>query len=157
MDITSDQTTAPPTPSIFRYTLGFLLVGMAWGLTTPFIRRAALDFHPPPHASLTRLRAAEPSYPSPSSSPLSSQTTPTIPSQPRLWLGRLAWTWWYLKLKAATGAWTVADLLRSPRYAAPLVVNLTGSVWFFLLIGKAGASCFYSLFLPISPLSLATD
>ncbi len=30
------------------------------------------------------------------------------------------------------------DLLRSPAYAVPLVVNLTGSVWFFLLIGKAG-------------------
>lgn len=34
--------------------------------------------------------------------------------------------------------WTVVDLLRSPAYAVPLVVNLTGSVWFFLLIGKAG-------------------
>lgn len=33
---------------------------------------------------------------------------------------------------------TVTDLLRSPSYALPLVVNLTGSVWFFLLIGKAG-------------------
>ena len=30
------------------------------------------------------------------------------------------------------------DLLRSPSYAVPLVINLTGSVWFFLLIGKAG-------------------
>jgi len=30
------------------------------------------------------------------------------------------------------------DLLRSPAYALPLVVNLTGSVWFFLLIGRAG-------------------
>ena len=30
------------------------------------------------------------------------------------------------------------DLLRSPGYAVPLVINLTGSVWFFLLIGKAG-------------------
>ena len=32
----------------------------------------------------------------------------------------------------------VFDLLRSPRYCVPLVVNLTGSVWFFLLIGRAG-------------------
>lgn len=30
------------------------------------------------------------------------------------------------------------DLLRCPGYAVPLGVNLTGSVWFFLLIGKAG-------------------
>lgn len=32
----------------------------------------------------------------------------------------------------------VVDLLRNPRYAVPLVINLTGSIWFFLLIGKAG-------------------
>ena len=36
------------------------------------------------------------------------------------------------------GFFTVMDLLRSPSYAVPLVINLTGSVWFFLLIGKAG-------------------
>ena len=35
------------------------------------------------------------------------------------------------------------DLLRSPAYAVPLVVNLTGSVWFFLLIGKAGELGFF--------------
>ncbi|MCJ1273858.1 hypothetical protein MMC21_001651 [Puttea exsequens] len=45
----------PPTPSILAWTLGFLLVGAAWGLTTPFIRRAALHFHPAPHASLERV------------------------------------------------------------------------------------------------------
>ena len=32
------------------------------------------------------------------------------------------------------------DLLRSPGYAVPLLINLTGSVWFFLLIGQAGQS-----------------
>lgn len=41
--------------------------------------------------------------------------------------------------------WTVVDLLRSPAYAVPLVVNLTGSVWFFLLIGKAGRCCLFFL------------
>ena len=41
----------------------------------------------------------------------------------------------------ATGVYTVVDLLRRPGYAVPLLVNLTGSVWFFLLIGKAGR-CF---------------
>lgn len=29
-------------PSIFRWTLGFLMVGACWGLTTPFMRRAAM-------------------------------------------------------------------------------------------------------------------
>lgn len=43
-----------------------------------------------------------------------------------------------MKWRALKAAWTVVDLLRSPAYAVPLVVNLTGSVWFFLLIGKAG-------------------
>jgi len=32
-------TTTDPTPSVFRWTIGFLLVGMAWGFTTPFMRR----------------------------------------------------------------------------------------------------------------------
>jgi len=39
----------------------------------------------------------------------------------------------------------VVDLLKNPRYAAPLVLNLTGSVWFFLLIGKAGTLFYISL------------
>ncbi|KAJ3945256.1 uncharacterized protein N0V96_005282 [Colletotrichum fioriniae] len=34
----------------------------------------------------------------------------------------------------------VVDLLRNPRYAVPLLINLTGSVWFFLLIGQAELS-----------------
>lgn len=32
----------------------------------------------------------------------------------------------------------VLDLLRDWRYAVPLVLNLTGSVWFFLVVGAAG-------------------
>ena len=92
----------PPAPSIFQYTLGFLLVGMAWGLTTPFIRRAAVDF--------------------------------SAPSRPALESPRNSW----VKRKILKGIYTVLDLLRQPAYAVPLVINLTGSVWFFLLIGKAG-------------------
>ena len=31
-----------PQPSIFRWVLGFLMVGACWGLTTPFMRKAAM-------------------------------------------------------------------------------------------------------------------
>ncbi|KAF6218386.1 hypothetical protein HO133_005733 [Letharia lupina] len=102
----SDPDAPPPSPpSILNWTLGFLLVGLAWGLTTPFIRRAALHFHPPAHPSLDRV------------------DTGTRAGRARR--------------RVLKAAWTVADLLRSPAYALPLVVNLTGSVWFFLLIGRA--------------------
>ena len=93
-----------PTASPFRWTLGFLLVGLAWGFSTPFIRRAAISHHPAPHPSLD-----EPSL---------------------SWLAKRTLSIWY----------QVTDLLRNPRYAVPLLVNLTGSVWFFLLIGRAGES-----------------
>ena len=101
---TMEETLPSPTshPSIFAYTLSFLLVGAAWGLTTPFIRRAAISFHPPT----------------------------------RSWVKSARNSW--IKRKVLGGLFTVYDLLRSPAYAAPLVLNLTGSVWFFLLVGKAG-------------------
>jgi hypothetical protein len=89
-------------PSIFRSTLGFLLVGIAWGLTTPFIRRAAVNFSPPPHPAVTN--------------PANS----------------------WLKRKFLGAVFSTLDLLRCPAYAVPLVINLTGSVWFFLLVGKEG-------------------
>lgn len=44
----------------------------------------------------------------------------------------------WLKNKIYGAFFAVTDLLRNPRYAVPLVINLMGSVWFFLLIGKAG-------------------
>lgn len=44
----------------------------------------------------------------------------------------------WIKNKIYGAFFAVTDLLRNPRYAVPLVINLTGSVWFFLLIGKAG-------------------
>ena len=49
MSTPSPPPTDPPpsSPSILNWTLGFLLVGVAWGFTTPFIRRAAVSFHPP--------------------------------------------------------------------------------------------------------------
>lgn len=93
-----------PRPPVINYVLGFLLVGLAWGLTTPFIRRAAKD-HRPPHRPILDSDAVQ-----------------------RSWLKR--------RLYGAFFA--VIDLLRNPRYAVPLLINLTGSVWFFLLIGQAG-------------------
>ena len=94
-------------PNVFNWILGFLLVGVAWGFTTPFIRRAAIHFKPSRHASLDRI--------DPTSSTLK-----------------------WLKYQMVKAAWTVADLLRSPAYAVPLLLNVTGSIWFFLLIGQAG-------------------
>jgi hypothetical protein len=90
-------------PSILQWTLSFLLVGAAWGLTTPFIRRGAL------------------SSPSTSLSPSSSKHG-------------------FIRRKIIEAAYTVWDLLRRPAYSIPLLINLTGSVWFFVLVGKAELS-----------------
>ena len=85
--------------------LGFLLVGAAWGLTTPFMRRAAVvkDEKPRPTRPLLE--------------------DPNVPQ---------------LKRKFWSVLYAVLDLLKNPAYAIPLLLNVTGSVWFFLLIGQAG-------------------
>jgi hypothetical protein len=101
MDTTPAETSPP---SVIRYVLGFLLIGLAWGFTTPFIRAAARTHKPPPHPILD------------SSSVKNS----------------------WLKGKLYGAFFGVVDLLKNPKYAIPLVINLTGSIWFFLLIGKAG-------------------
>ncbi|TKA65818.1 hypothetical protein B0A49_06243 [Cryomyces minteri] len=93
-----------PCPSIFRWTLGFLLVGAAWGLTTPFMRRAAMKSTPIAHPAVTDANNS------------------------------------WAKRKMLGLFWAVVDLLRTPSYAIPLLLNVTGSVWFFLLIGKAELS-----------------
>ncbi|KAI1389831.1 uncharacterized protein F4822DRAFT_399920, partial [Hypoxylon trugodes] len=93
-------------PPAINYVVGFLLVGLAWGLTTPFIRRAARNHNPPPHPLLGRDNV------------------------------KASW----LKSKLYGAFFAVVDLLRNPRYAVPLLINLTGSVWFFLLIGQAELS-----------------
>lgn len=97
----ADQEEKPP---VFNYILSFLLVGIAWGLTTPFIRRAARTHTPPPHPILE---------------------SPAVKSS-------------WVRSKVYGAFFAVIDLLRNPRYAVPLLLNLTGSVWFFLLIGQAG-------------------
>lgn len=92
-------------PPIWRWVVGFLLVGAAWGLTTPFMRRAAMARDQAPKAPRPFL---------------------SDPREP--WLKRKVWGILYV----------VLDLVQSPAYAIPLLVNVTGSVWFFLLIGQAG-------------------
>ena len=104
-------------PPVFNYILSFLLVGIAWGGTTPFIRRAAKSHKPPQHPILDD------------------------PSVKTSWL----------RSKLYGAFFSVVDLLRNPRYAVPLLLNLTGSVWFFLLIGQAGASSHTCYFLLLSP------
>ncbi|KAF8461929.1 integral membrane protein [Kalaharituber pfeilii] len=94
----------PQNPGVFRYVVGFLLVGAAWGMTSPFIRRAAVDYTPPKRTVLE---------------------DPTT--------GRVK----KLVLKVL---YAVFDLLKRPSYAIPLLINLTGSIWFFLLIGQAELS-----------------
>lgn len=104
---------AEPQPGPLNYILGFLMVGLAWGLTTPFIRRAAKDHDPPPH--------------------------PVLESE----AVRRSW----VRSRLYGAFFGVVDLLKNPRYAVPLLLNLTGSVWFFLLIGKAGGFFIFIFFL----------
>ena len=88
--------------SITRYVLGFLVVGMAWGLTTPFMRAAALK-----HNTVARPELEDPKV---------SRTK-----------------------RKALGIWyTVSDLVQRPAYAIPLLLNLSGSALFFLIVGQAG-------------------
>jgi len=89
-------------PSTIRLVLGFIVVGIAWGLTTPFMRRAAVG-----HKSPTR---------------------PFLKDESVSWLWRKALSLWY----------AVTDLLRRPSYSVPLLLNLSGSLWFFLIVGQAG-------------------
>ncbi|KAI4244445.1 MAG: hypothetical protein LQ352_006801, partial [Teloschistes flavicans] len=131
----ASEASASENPSIIRWTLGFLLVGMAWGLTTPFIRRAALDFHPSNHPYLERLAASSPSsssrHRSDTARSSSSDTAPRAGEggegggrgggvgEGEIW-ARLksldgAWVAWFVKLKMATAAFGLVDLLRSPR------------------------------------------
>jgi hypothetical protein len=113
-----DPNAPPPenenAPSAIKYILSFLLVGIAWGFTTPFIRRAAVDFNKRQEESTST-----------STSTATSQNSNNNQSS-------------WLRTKITTIFWTVFNLLRTPAYAIPLLVNLTGSIWFFLLVGKHG-------------------
>ena len=92
-------------PPVWRWVLGFLLVGACWGLTTPIMRKGAIARDQKPHVDRPFL---------------------TDVNQP--WVKRKVWSILY----------AVLDLLRTPAYAIPLLLNVTGSVWFFILVGQAG-------------------
>ncbi|EMF14126.1 uncharacterized protein SEPMUDRAFT_139948 [Sphaerulina musiva SO2202] len=111
MDPDSSPTTPPPSPSIWRWVIGFLMVGMCWGLTTPFMRKAAV------------LRDSQKSQQPHSNSNSNNKNISSWPKRKLLAI-------WY----------AVKDLLQNPKYAIPLLLNVTGSVWFFLLIGQAELS-----------------
>ncbi|KAK2785213.1 hypothetical protein FQN52_008550 [Onygenales sp. PD_12] len=90
-------------PTALAYILSFLLVGVAWGFTTPFIRRAAVEYN---NKSKNEESARDGSEKS-----------------------------WVMR-KLVGVAQTVVNLLSTPGYSVPLLLNLTGSVWFFLLVGR---------------------
>lgn len=89
-------------PSLYNYVLGFLAVGLAWGFTTPFMRKAAMTSQP----------ISRPQLEDPNSS--------------------------FLTKKVLSIWYAVYDLVARPAYSIPLLLNLSGSVWFFLLVGQAG-------------------
>ncbi|CDM32104.1 hypothetical protein DTO006G1_2086 [Penicillium roqueforti] len=186
-----------PAPSVFNYVLSFLLVGVAWGFTTPFIRRAAADFNArqakqanDPNTSARRRRRSQDSAragftdageaqellsreeeDSDSGADVPRRSTSSdVNRKPKTagqdtglaeqsgsrdredreggadededdvpmpaWRhgGPVKQSW--LRAKIVSVFWTVVNLLRTPAYAIPLVINLTGSIWFFLLVGK---------------------
>lgn len=189
-----DTSTSIPTdqhqPPVINYVLSFLLVGVAWGFTTPFIRRAAADFNARQDAKRNINRdsvrpgdgdgeededdegqellggeqdrnredddvdidggegegegdnKSEDSNEQPANENEDSgrRTSPAQaqPQQRPAWLNppqpRTTW----VKNKLITLFWTIINLLRTPAYSIPLVINLTGSIWFFLLVGKHG-------------------
>lgn len=80
------------------------MVGACWGLTTPFMRKAAIGYTPPQRTSLGDPRSS------------------------------------WIKRKVQEIGYAVIGIVSRPAYAIPLLLNITGSVWFFVLIGKAELS-----------------
>ncbi|KAL3488500.1 hypothetical protein BJX62DRAFT_211686 [Aspergillus germanicus] len=142
-------------PPVFNYVLSFLLVGMAWGGTTPFIRRAAKDFQARQEAHQDQAQATElrntqstdddrsgndsesdEDQPLPSPSNFAESTAADTAGPQPAWMNRSPSSSSWLRTKIFSIFWTVVNLLRTPAYSIPLVINLTGSIWFFLLVGK---------------------
>ncbi|KAB8071634.1 hypothetical protein BDV29DRAFT_178830 [Aspergillus leporis] len=153
-----DASVTPDQPPVFNYILSFLLVGVAWGFTTPFIRRAAADFN----ARQEQHSQASPEQPqaqqeagteaeeqelqqtanperesgAESSSDQEDHPPPSTTSARPAWMRPSNSNSGWLTTKITTLFWTVINLLRTPAYSVPLIINLTGSIWFFLLVGK---------------------
>lgn len=176
-----------PAPSVFNYVLSFLLVGVAWGFTTPFIRRAAADFNARQDKQSNSASSTDRgrSQTSSSDSVLNSveeeqellpqyeqdadgddgvrrrsgsqqrQQATTAGEEQEGDLDNTPAPAWiqsssqrgqqqsWLRAKIVSIFWTVVNLLRTPAYSIPLVINLTGSIWFFLLVGKHGMFLFF--------------
>jgi hypothetical protein len=135
MDPDTAPSTDEPPPSAFNYILGFLLVGIAWGFTTPFIRRAAVQFNARNEQKQQEqelrggVNGADTTTDAGSGSEQArAEPSPSPTSQKKSWL----------RQKIVSIFWTVFNLLRTPAYSIPLIINLTGSVWFFLLVGQHG-------------------
>ncbi|OJD26827.1 hypothetical protein ACJ73_01795 [Blastomyces percursus] len=110
-------------PSALNYVLSFLLVGVAWGFTTPFIRRAAVDFN-----ARNEQKTAQ-HQPSQQQRRQQQQTGGKDVAS-----GSISGAW--VTGKVLSLCRTVVNLLQTPQYTVPLLMNLTGSVWFFLFVGK---------------------
>ncbi|CAI7605022.1 unnamed protein product [Penicillium palitans] len=188
-------------PSVFSYVLSFLLVGVAWGFTTPFIRRAAADFNARQEKQANESNSRGRSQESPETGftdagegqellsreeedrdsgdeegvrrrstssndvnrkpktagadtgldgEIAGQSASRDTAENReggadedqddiptpAWRRGAPVKQSWLRTKVVTIFWTVVNLLRTPAYAIPLVINLTGSIWFFLLVGK---------------------
>ena len=171
-----DASIPEPAPSVFNYVLSFLLVGVAWGFTTPFIRRAAADFNARQEkqsgSASNRGRSQTQNSAQPGLDGEEEEQELLTPEEQDnegvrrrsgsrqrqdqvaaeqdqngyeddiptpAWQRSPAQQSW-LRAKITSVFWTVVNLLRTPAYSIPLVVNLTGSVWFFLLVGKHGMS-----------------
>ncbi|KAL5003768.1 hypothetical protein BDV10DRAFT_2707 [Aspergillus recurvatus] len=147
----------PDEPPVFNYILSFLLVGIAWGFTTPFIRRAAADFQArqeqkqqPQQTELqpTGTQFQTHGHDNANDSGTESDEDQPLPARPSdhsttgqpspAWMNQSSSssTSSWLRTRVVSLFWTVVNLLRTPAYSVPLVINLTGSVWFFLLVGK---------------------
>ncbi|KAJ6114795.1 hypothetical protein N7486_000573 [Penicillium sp. IBT 16267x] len=181
-----------PAPSVFNYVLSFLLVGVAWGFTTPFIRRAAADFNARQEKQASgsdtstrgrsrsqgqgqgeeaqkllapeeqgqdevslapeeqgqdegvRRRSGSQQRAEEARDGSAAQLNAELecdaevdhgPGPTPVWKRRSSSGSW-MKRKIVSIFWTVVNLLRTPAYSIPLVINLTGSIWFFLLVGK---------------------
>lgn len=142
-------------PPVFKYILSFLLVGVAWGFTTPFIRRAAADFQArqekqqqlqqtelQPTGAQSRAHdddnANDSATVSDEDQPLPSQPSDRSTTRQPAWMNQSTSSSSWIRTKVVSLFWTVVNLLRTPAYSVPLIINLTGSVWFFLLVGKHG-------------------